>query len=118
MGSVIKEQGGNKVLVVYVDEEEFRQFKANNPKSARFIFPLTSAEQITKFPRAEYMVLGAFWCHPQWDAIFRKIKEKTSMPGQSHIRINWFPMGSTEATIQSMASESRIIQVPGFERKD
>lgn len=110
VGALIKTQGGNKVLCVFSDEEEFRRFLSINPQSARFIFPADNASTIRKHPRAEIVCLGAFWAHRDWDAIYRVIQEKTyAYPAT---RINWFPMGSEAAVIQSVQESARQIIAP------
>lgn len=89
VGARIKAQGGNKVLVVCPDSEIIRAFKRMNPQSERFIFECNTAKQVRDNPRAEVMVLGPFWAHPHWDAIYREIREKTRVA--PHIRVSWFP---------------------------
>jgi hypothetical protein len=89
VGNRIIAQGGNKVLVITPDDEAFRAFKRMNPRAERFIFRCDDAITIKKHPRADVMVLGAFWAHRNWDAMYRQIQEKTSIA--PHVKINWFP---------------------------
>lgn len=81
--------GGTKVLVVTATQEDYTHFRAINPQAARMMFRVNKGQEIIEQGKAEVMLFGPFWAHPNWDEMYRAIRQKTAF--QPHVVVMWFP---------------------------
>lgn len=80
---------GTKILIVCPTPQDFNAFRRIQPELAKHMFLARNAADLAAHPKSDVMCVGAFWAHPEWDAMFRVLVMRCT--GKTAVKVNWFP---------------------------